>query len=71
MVIEKHAVRRYKKRIGKKHASRKRIERDINNQIENHAIHRYTVNDSGQYRIETPKFVAVCHKNTVITIMDK
>lgn len=71
MIIGKHAVRRYKKRIGKKHASRKRIEKEIKSQIERYTIHRYTVNSSGQYRIETPKFVAVCYKNTVITIMDK
>jgi single-stranded DNA-specific DHH superfamily exonuclease len=71
MIVGKHAVRRYKKRIGKKNASRKRIVRDIQKQVMNHAINRYTINDSGQYRIETPKFIAVCHKNTIITILDK
>lgn len=71
MIIGRHAIKRYKRRIGKKHANRRRIVDDINYYIENYSTCKYKANGDGYYKIETPKFTAVCFKNTVVTLYDK
>ncbi|MDK2600580.1 hypothetical protein QO179_24105 [Bacillus stercoris] len=70
MIIKKHAVNRFKKRIGHRTASRKRICHIINKEIEKNLIRKVYYNDSDKYKIETPKFTAVCHKRYVITILN-
>lgn len=69
MKIGVHAVRRYKKRIGCRTASKKRICHLINKEIEKNTIRRKYNKETGQYRIETPKFTAVCDKGKVVTIL--
>lgn len=69
MNIKQHAVRRYKKRIGDRTASKQRIIRKINKEIEKNTVKKEFNNDTGQYRIYTRQFTAVCRKNTVITIL--
>ena len=69
MKVGMHAVRRYKKRIGCRTASRKRICQLINREIERNMIRKTYNKTTGQYRIETSKFVAVCEKGMVITIL--
>jgi hypothetical protein len=69
MKIGKHAIRRYKKRIGKRTATRERIEKDIKKHIETSTIKKVYYKETGQYRIWTPKFIAVCEKGMVVTIL--
>lgn len=69
MNIKQHAVRRYKKRIGDRTASKQRIIKKINKEIEKNTVKREFNDNTGQYRIYTRQFVAVCRKNTVITIL--
>jgi pyruvate-formate lyase len=69
MNIKQHAVRRYKKRIGDRTASKKRIISKINKEIEKNTFKKEKISIDGHYRIYTPHFVAVCKKNTVITIL--
>lgn len=69
MKVGKHAIRRYKQRIGRRTASKERIIKDIKNQIENHCMKKIYNHLTGQYRVETPKFVAVCEKGMVVTIL--
>jgi hypothetical protein len=69
MRIGKHAVRRYKQRIGKRTSSKERIEKDIKKHIETATIKKVYNKDTGQYRIWTPKFIAVCEKGMVVTIL--
>lgn len=69
MKIGKHAVRRYKQRIGKRTSSRERIIKDIQKQIENFELDRSYNQATGQYRIRTPKFTAVCEKGMIVTIL--
>lgn len=69
MNIRQHAVRRYKRRIGDRTASRERIIRKINREIEKNTVKKSFNENTGQYRIYTTQFVAVCKKNTVITIL--
>jgi len=69
MKIGKHAVRRYKSRIGCRTASRKRICNLINKEIENNTIRKQSFKHTGQYRIHTKKFTAVCEKGMVVTIL--
>jgi hypothetical protein len=69
MKIGKHAIRRYKSRIGKRTASKDRIEKDIKKHIETATIKTVYNKDTGQYRIWTPKFIAVCEKGMVVTIL--
>lgn len=70
MQVKQHAIRRYRKRTGRKRLSKDKVVRDIQNQIKRHAIRRVYNKDTGQYRVVTPKFVAVCDRNWVITILD-
>lgn len=69
MRIGKHAVRRYKQRIGKRTSSKERIEKDIKKHIETATIKKVFYKETGQYRIWTPKFIAVCEKGMVVTIL--
>lgn len=69
MKIGKHAVRRYKSRIGGRTSSKKRICTQIKKEIERNTVRKIYNDLTGQYRIETTRFVAVCDKGTVITIL--
>jgi hypothetical protein len=69
MKVGVHAVRRYKSRIGCRTSSRKRIVSIIKKEIEKNTQRRIYNHETGQYRIETPKFVAVCEKGMVVTIL--
>jgi hypothetical protein len=69
MKIGVHAVRRYKQRIGCRTASRKRICSLINKEIEKNTVRKIYNKLTGQYRIETSKFIAVCEKGMVVTII--
>lgn len=69
MKIGKHAIRRYKQRIGKRTSSKERIERDIKRYIETATLKTVYYKTTGQYRIWTPKFIAVCEKGMVVTIL--
>lgn len=71
MKIRKHAVRRYKQRIGSKSASKRRIVDKINKEIENNTLRKIFNKKTSYYRIETTNFIAICKKNAVITILDK
>jgi hypothetical protein len=69
MKIGVHAVRRYKKRIGCRTASKKRICDLINKEIERNTVRKMYNKMTGQYRITTSKFIAVCEKGMVVTIL--
>lgn len=69
MKIGRHAIRRYKSRIGGRTSSKQRIEKDIKNQIKNHCMKKIYNHATGQYRVVTPKFIAVCEKGMVVTIL--
>lgn len=69
MKIGQHAIRRYKSRIGGRTASRKRIESIIKKEIENNLKRRTYNPKTGQYRLETGKFIAVCERGMVLTIL--
>lgn len=69
MKIGVHAVRRYKRRIGCRTASKKRICDLINKEIEKNTVRKIYNKVTGQYRIETSKFIAVCEKGMVVTIL--
>lgn len=64
-----HAIRRYKKRVGKKSASRKRIAEIIKDEVRNNASNVSYNQKTGQTRIYTQKFTAVVYKNNIITIL--
>jgi hypothetical protein len=69
MKVGVHAVRRYKQRIGLRTASKKRICTLINKEIEKNTVRKVYNQLTGQYRIETSKFIAVCEKGMVVTIL--
>lgn len=71
MVVGRHAIRRYRMRIGKKNASGKRVREHIKKEIKQNCINKYTINRYGDYHIETPAFIARCRGNRVVTILDK
>ena len=62
-----HAVRRYKRRLGGRTASKQRIVKKIQNAIHSHAKRRYV--KGNHLYVETPTFTAVCYKGMVITIL--
>ena len=71
MTITEHAIRRYKQRIGKRTAARKRIIARINRDLKNDvwirkASHKEDVD--GAYILVTSKYQAVCIKSHVVTI---
>lgn len=67
MKVCMHAIRRYKKRLGSKTASKQRITRKIQTAIRSHSKRRY-IHKNHLY-VETPTFTAVCYKGMVITIL--
>ena len=69
MKIGIHAIRRYKTRIGYRTASKKRICSLINKEIEKNTVRKVYNNVTGQYKIETLKFVAICERGMVVTIL--
>lgn len=75
MVVTDHAVKRYRKRIGKvKRRSPQKIREHIRSQIKDHCLHSYkvySVDRRGAYHIVTPTFTARCQGNTVITILER
>lgn len=69
MKVGQHAIRRYKSRIGGRTASRRRIIDSINKEIDKNTLRKVYNNKTGQYRIETMKFTAVCEKGKIVTIL--
>lgn len=69
MKVGQHAVRRYKSRIGNRTASKQRICTLINKEIQRNTLRKVHNKITGQYRIETTKFVAVCERGMVVTIL--
>ena len=71
MIITEHAIHRYKQRIGKRTAARKRIIARINHDLKNDVWFRKTSHkedETGAYILVTSKFQAVCIKGHVVTI---
>ncbi|MGM9924798.1 MAG: hypothetical protein ACI35R_11180 [Bacillus sp. (in: firmicutes)] len=71
MTITDHAIRRYKQRVGKRTAARKRIIARIHQDLKNDVWFRKACNKEdvyGAYILVTSKYQAVCIKNYVITI---
>ncbi|MFE7821384.1 hypothetical protein COJ01_17620 [Priestia megaterium] len=68
MTITRHAVRRYKGRIGKKTASRKRIITQINRDLQRDVRYRKPSKVKDHYILVTSKYQAVCYKSRVVTI---
>ncbi|MFE4029276.1 hypothetical protein ACFX4N_24300 [Priestia sp. YIM B13551] len=70
MRIMAHAIRRYKRRIGKRTASRKRVITQINRDLQRDVRLRKASKIKDHYILVTSKYQAVCYRNRVITIMD-
>ena len=71
MFITEHAIHRYKQRIGRKTASRKRIVARINHDLKKDVWFRKTPKKehvNGTYILVTSKYQAVCIKGHVVTI---
>lgn len=68
MTISDHAVRRYKQRIGKRTASKRRIVAQINRDLLNDVKYRKKSKVENHYILVTSKYRAVCCKNRVVTI---
>lgn len=70
MTITEHAINRYKKRIGRKTASRKRIIAQINSDLKKDVQFRKPSKKEGHYILVTSKYQAVCCKSRVVTITE-
>lgn len=68
MTITGHAIRRYKQRIGKRTASKKRIVTQINRDLSRDVQHRRPSKVKDHYILVTSKYQAVCYKSRVVTI---
>lgn len=68
MTITDHAIRRYKKRMRKRTAARKRVIAEINRDLQRDVQYSKPSYVEGHYILFTSKFRAVCYKNRVITI---
>lgn len=68
MLIRDHAIRSYKKRLGRKTASKKRIIAQINRDLKNDVKERRSSHVPGHYILITSKYQAVCYKKEVFTI---
>lgn len=68
MLIRDHAIKKYKKRIGKRTASKSRIISAINHDIKHDLKERKPSNEYGCHTLITSKFQAICKGNTVLTI---
>lgn len=68
MYIWDHAVRRYKLRIGKRTASKKRIIAQIKRDLKHDVQKKKPSKVKEHYILVTSKYQAVCYKNQVITI---
>lgn len=69
MLITDHAIKRYKRRIGKKHSSKKNIYRQINRDLERDVQHKRNSSIKDYYILTTSRYQAVCYRNRVITIL--
>lgn len=68
MTITAHAIRRYKQRIGKRTASRRRIISQINRDLHSGVVKRKRSKVKDHYILVTSKYQAVCYRSRVITI---
>lgn len=68
MTITEHAIRRYKQRIGKRTASKKRIVAQINRDLQKDVKQRKPSKVKDHYILVTSKYQAVCYKSRVVTI---
>jgi hypothetical protein len=69
VTINDHAIRRYKKRFGKKRLSKRKVIALINKDLRDDVIGTRKCSSPGYYIMKTSKYNAVCYKNRVITIM--
>lgn len=69
MTITDHALRRYKQRIGRRTASKKRIIAQINRDLKKDVRCRKPSRVKGQYILVTSKYQAICYKSRVVTII--
>lgn len=69
MLVTDHAIRRYKKRVGKKTASKRRIFSQINRDLEKDVRYRKQSKVDNHYILVTSKYKAVCYRSRVITIL--
>lgn len=68
MYIWDHAVRRYKQRVGKRTASKRRVRNQIKHDLKVDVVTRKPSKVKGHYIVVTSKYQAVCYKNQVVTI---
>lgn len=68
MLITDHAIRRYKQRVGKRTASKRRIFTRINKDLEQDVQERRPSKVPNCYILITSKYKAVCHGKKVLTI---
>lgn len=68
MTITTHAIRRYKQRVGKRTASRRRIIAQINRDLQRDVQYRKPSKIKDHYIIVTSRYQAVCFKSRVVTI---
>ncbi len=68
MLVTNHAIRRYKQRIGRRTASKRRIFTQIIKDLERDVQDHLNLPTSKHYILVTSKYKAVCYKNRVITI---
>lgn len=68
MTITTHAIRRYKQRIGRRTASRRRIVTQINRDLQRDVQYRKQSKIKDHYILVTSKYQAVCYKSKVVTI---
>ncbi|EKS8357614.1 hypothetical protein QC455_001551 [Bacillus cereus] len=68
MIITEHAVRRYKQRVGKRTASKKRVVMQINRDLARDVKYRKPSKVKNHYILVTSRYQAVCYKSRVVTI---
>lgn len=69
MTITEHAYRRYKRRLGRRTASKKRIITQINRDLARDVLYRKPSKIKNHYILVTSKYQAVCCRSRVVTIM--
>ncbi|AFQ30367.1 hypothetical protein P4493_10095 [Bacillus thuringiensis] len=68
MTITEHAVRRYKQRVGKRTASKKRVVMQINRDLARDVKYKKKSKVKDHYILVTSRYQAVCYKHRVVTI---
>jgi len=69
-IIKDHAIRRYKRRIGYKTSSKKKVVKSINNALNKDLLERRPSYIEGYHILVTSKFQAVVYRNKVVTVTE-